>query len=181
MATPQVSGVLALAISYAAEQRRHFKATEIMELLEQTATPIDEYMKGTKLYHRYVVEMDLVRPMTMDLAAYKGNMGAGQVNAAALLAAIDGGGVDMHFPNIYVALQGEVVVAASQYFLQGESLTYTVSISDGAVASCLVEGTKVTFKGLKSGVTKATIKASNGEEQSFNITVRQGANGNGWM
>ena len=181
MATPQVSGVLALAISYAAEQRRHFKATEIMELLEQTATPIDEYMKGTKLYHRYVVDMDLVRPMTMDLAAYKGNMGAGQVNAAALLAAIDGGGVDMHFPNIYVALQGEVVVAASQYFIQGESLTYTVSISDGAVASCLVEGTKVTFKGLKSGVTKATIKASNGEEQSFNITVRQGANGNGWM
>lgn len=182
MATPQVSGVLALAVSYAKEQRRHFKAEELMELLQQTATPIDEYMTGSKSYYRYVADLGLVRPMQIpDLSVYKGKMGAGQVNAAALLAAIDGGGVAMQFPNLYIALGGEVVVAASQYFLQGEDLTYTVTITDGSVATCSVEGTKAIFKGLKCGVTKATIKTSSGEEQSFNITVREGANGNGWM
>jgi subtilisin family serine protease len=181
MATPQVSGVLALAISYAAEQRRHFKATELMELMEQTATPIDEYMQGTKLYYRYVVDMGLVRPMTMELSAYKGKMGAGQINAAALLAAVDGGGVEMLFPNIYVALQGEFIIAASQYFPEGNKHTYTVTIADESVASCLVEGTKLRFKGNKCGSTRATVKASDGSEQSFNITVREGASSSGWV
>ncbi len=181
MATPQVSGVLALAISYAAEQRRHFKASELMELMEQTATPIDEYMTGKKSYYRYIADMDLVRPMTIDLSAYRGKMGAGQVNAAALLAAIDGGGVVIRFPNIYVALDGEMVVAASQYFLQGDTLTYEVSIADSSVVSCEVEGSKLRFKGLKCGSTTATIKANNGEEQNFSITVREGASSNGWL
>ena len=181
MATPQVSGVLALAISYAAEQRRHFKASELMELMEQTATPIDEYMTGKKSYYRYIADLDMVRPMTIDLSAYRGKMGAGQVNAAALLAAIDGGGVEMQFPNIYVALDGELVVAASQYFLQGETLTYTVSIADESVATCDVEGAKLLFRGVKCGSTRGTITSSNGGEQSFNITVREGASSNGWL
>lgn len=181
MATPQVSGVLALAISYAAEQRRHFKASELMELMEQTATPIDEYMTGKKSYYRYIADMDMVRPMTIDLSAYRGKMGAGQVNAAALLAAIDGGGVEMQFPNIYIALDGELVVAASQYFLQGETLTYTVSIADESVATCDIEGTKLLFRGVKCGSTRGTITSSNGSEQSFNITVREGASSNGWL
>ena len=48
MACPHVSGVVALGISYATQLRRHFKATELQELLINTTVPIDSYMTGVK-------------------------------------------------------------------------------------------------------------------------------------
>ncbi len=40
---------------------------------------------------------------------------------------------------------------------------------------------KAVFTGLAEGVTTASITASNGEVQKFNITVRKSANGSGWL
>ena len=181
MACPNVSGVVALGISYATELRRHFKASELQELLLSNTTPIDQYMNGHKLYTRYVIDIGPQQPMTINMSEYRGKMGSGQVNAAKFLNAIAGAGTQMHFPNVYVALNGSVQIAPALYFVSGESLSYEVTIDDQSVASCEKSGSKLIFKGLKAGATKASVRASNGQTHEFNITVRSTANGNGWL
>lgn len=182
MACPHVSGVVALGISYATQLRRHFKASELQQLLIDTAVPIDSYMTGKKDYCRYVADIGPIQPMQMSLSNFRGQMGAGQINAAAFLAAIaSDAGVDMIFPNIYVAKGGKSAVIPSRYFVGGQSLTYRVDIEDTAVATCSADGNKLIFSGVESGSTKATITASNGKSFEFSITVRRDANNNGWL
>ena len=181
MACPHVSGVVALGISYATQLRRHFKAEELQKLVISTATPIDAYMTGVKSYSRYVADMGPQQPNQMNLAPFKGQMGSGQVNAAALLDAIAGAGTPMTFPNLYIATNSQVVVAPARYFKEGEKLSFEVAIEDSAIASHQKQDAKVIFKGLKNGSTKATVTASNGETHNFIITVREGANSNGWL
>ncbi len=138
-------------------------------------------MTGKKFYCRYVADIGPQQPMQLNMSSYKGQMGSGQVNAAAFLAAIDGAGVAMRFPNMYVDLGANVVVAPSRYFVGGEKLTYNVTITKTDIAACSMQDGKLIFKGVKEGVTSATIKASNGETHKFNITVRKGASSNGWL
>ena len=180
MACPHVSAVVALGLSYATKLRRHFKAAEIRELLyaAQNVTPIDDYMKGYKNFCRYVADLGPMQPNQIALAPYKGQMGTGQVNTTKFLAAIEGSGVDMRFPNIVVKVGGITAVAPAMYFVDGETLTFEVTISDTSVVNCEQKGDKIIFSGLKSGATTASIKASNGEEHSFNITVRKS---DGWL
>lgn len=181
MACPHVSGVAALGLSYAAKLRRHFTADEFKALLYETTTPIDDYMSGMKLYYRYVADVGLNQPMQLNKSNYRGQMGVGQVNAAKLLNAVAGNGTQVSFPNLYINLGGEVTAIPANYFLGGETMTYTVSISDTTVATASIEGRKLTVKGLKSGTTKASITSSGNETHTFNITVRKVANGNGWL
>ncbi|MBO7220455.1 MAG: S8 family serine peptidase [Alistipes sp.] len=180
MACPHVSAVVALGLSYAAKLRKHFKAEEIREMLyaKENVTPIDDYMKGTKYFCRYVADVSAIQPNTLSLAPFKGQMGAGQVNATKFLAAIEGSGVAMHFPNVVVKVGGAAAFAPAMYFVGGEELTYTVEIADMSVATCESKDGKIVFSGLQSGTTTAVIKASNGENHSFNITVRKA---DGWM
>ena len=181
MACPHVSGVVALGISYATQLRRHFKAKELQELLINTTVPVDSYMTGVKEYRRYVADIGPQQPMQFKLEPYKNQMGSGQVNAAALLKAIAGAGEKMHFPNLYIGVESQVVVAPARYFEGGDKLSYEITIANSAVASFEKQGAKVIFKGLKSGSTKASVKASNGETHDFTITVREGATDNGWL
>ena len=181
MACPHVSGVAALGLSYAAKLRRHFTADEFKALLHETATPIDDYMSGMKLYYRYVADVGLNQPMQLNKSNYRGQMGAGQANAAKLLNAVAGNGTQVSFPNLYINLGGEVTAIPANYFLGVETMTYTVSISDTTVATASIEGRKLTVKGLRSGTTKASITSSGNETHTFNITVRKVANGNGWL
>ena len=182
MACPHISAVVALGLSYATKLRKHFKAEQIREMLHaaENVTPIDSYMTGYKEYCRYVADIGAIQPMQMPLAPFKGQMGSGQVNTAKFLAAIAGEdvGVPMHFPNITVKVGGAVALAPALYFVGGETLTYTVTIEDKSVATCEESGNKLLFKGLKSGTTKASIKASNGEVQNFIVTVSKS---NGWL
>lgn len=181
MACPHVSGVAALGLSYAAQLRRHFTAAEYKALLYETTTPIDGYMKGKKLYYRYVADVGLSQPMQLTLSTYSKQMGVGQVNAARLLSTLDGKGIPMTFPNLYVALDTEQTAIPANYFVDGEQLTYTVTVDDTSVAQAVVEGQQLKVKGLKVGTTAASIRASNGQTHAFNITVRKAANGNGWL
>ena len=183
MACPHVSGVAALGLSYAAKLRKHFTAEEFKELLYETATPIDSYFAGPKKYKRYVADLVESSPMMqINMNDFKGKMGHGQVNAHALLKAVEGSGVQMTFPNLYVAEGGQTTVAPAMYFLDGESLTYTVTVNDQTIATVgeVVDG-KMVVKGLKAGQTQAVIKANNGVTYNFVITVRPGASGNGWL
>ena len=181
MACPHVSGVVALGISYATQLRRHFKAAELQKLLIDTAVPIDSYMTGVKEYRRYVADIGPQQPMQLNLAPYKYQMGSGQVSAAAFLEAIAGAGSQMSTPNLYIANGGQVAISLARYFVDGEKLTYEVTIDDTSVASCEEQGAKHIFKGLNVGSTTASVRASNGETHNFTITVREGATDNGWL
>ena len=182
MACPHVSGVAALGLSYAAKLRKHFTAEEFKELLYQTATPIDSYFSGQKKYKRYVADLvDSSPMMQINMNDFRGKMGHGQVNAYALLKAIEGSGVQMTFPNLYVAEGGQVTVAPSMYFVGGDALTYVVTVADPSVATAEIADGMMVVKGLKTGQTTASVKASNGVTNDFVITVRSGAAGNGWL
>ena len=65
-----------------------------------------------------------------------------------------------------------MIETPARYFVNGESLTYTLTIENTAIASGKIENGKAVFTGLAEGATPASIKASNGETHSFNITVR---------
>ncbi len=183
MACPHVSGVAALGLSYAAELRRHFTAEEFKNLLYGTATPIDSYMSGVKQYKKYVADLVESSPMMqIDMNDFRGGMGYGQVNAYALLKAVEGSGVQMTFPNLFVAEGAQQTVLPAMYFLDGENLTYTVTVADTSVASAeMTQEGKMIVKGLKAGQTAASVKTSAGTVNDFIITVRYGAAGNGWL
>ena len=177
MACPHVSGVAALGLSYAAKLRRHFKAEEFIELMYETATPIDKYMTGTKQYKRYVADLVESAPMmTLNMDDFKGGMGAGQINAYGLLKAIEGSGVEMTFPNLYVAVGGQTKVDPSMYM---DGTSFKVTVEDQTVATAEIVDGKVVVKGLKAGQTAATVTGA--ETAKFIITVREKANGNGWL
>ena len=181
MACPHVSGVVALGMSYAAEQRLHFKAEELQKMLISTAMPIDAYMVGYKDYYRYVADIGPQQPMQMNLSLYKGNMGSGQINADAFLRAIGESGTPMRFPNLYIDEQASVAIAPHIYFEGGDNLSFNVTIADSAIATVESQGVKLIFKGLQQGITSAVITASNGKSYNFTITVRKGANDKGWL
>ena len=177
MACPHVSGVAALGLSYAAKLRKHFKAKDFIELLYQTATPIDQYMTGIKQYKKYIIDLEGSSPMmSFSMNSFKGGMGHGQVNAYGLLKAIEGAGVDMTFPNIFVAEGGQAVAIPSMY-MDGSS--FSVSVSDASIATAEIVDGKMIIKGLKAGQTEASVTGSRTDK--FVITVREGAKGNGWL
>ena len=177
MACPHVSGVVALGLSYAAQLRRHFTAEEFKQLVYDTATPIDDYMKGTKQYKRYVIDLGSASPtMSLELNAFKGGMGNGQINAYALLKAVEGAGTEMTFPNIYLAEGGQTTALPSMY-MPGDK--FTVNVENESVATAEIVDGKMIIKGLKVGQTNAVLTGS--REDRFVITVRVAANGNGWL
>ncbi len=184
MACPHVSGVAALGLSYAVQLRKHFTAAEFRKLLIENVTPLDEHQTGTKYYYHYVVDLGKTYLKTIPLSQYVGKVG-GLVNAEMLLKAIAGeeAGTKLSFPNIYLGIgeENKVIETPARYFDNGESLTYTLTIENTAIVSGKIENGKAVFIGLAEGASPASIKASNGETHSFNITVRKSANGSGWL
>ena len=182
MACPHVSGVVALGLSYAVKQRRHFKASEFVELLKSSTKPLDSwYNTGeVKAYYRNHISSG-ASATRVELSKYIGKMGAGLLDAGMLLNNIEGNGSDMVVPNMYVAEGTTSDLNLAYYFVNGENLTYTSTSGDTTVASVSVNGTFMTVSGVKTGATRITVKVSNGSEQSITVTVRKKANDNGWM
>ena len=178
MACPHVSGVVALGLSYAAQLKKHFTAEQIKTLLYDSVTKIDDHMSGTKLYKKYVIDLGESSPLqSFSMNAFKGKMGHGQVNAYAFLKAIEGSGVEMTFPNLFVAVGEQKTVNASMYM---DGTSFEVQVADASVASVEVKGVNVVVKGLKEGQTAVSIKGGS-RTDNFVITVRNGAEGNGWL
>ena len=177
MACPHVSGVAALGLSYAAQLRRHFKAEDFIRLLYETALPIDEYMTGTKYYKKYVIDLLESAPMMqLDLNSFKGKMGYGQVNAFGLLKAVEGAGVEMTFPNLYVTVGEKVTVSPSMYM---DGSGFSVKVENEGIASARMDGEVMIVEGLSSGQTAASVTGSRTDR--FVITVSENAGGNGWL
>ena len=179
MACPHVSGVIALGLSYAVEQRRHFRAQEFIDLVYSTATGIDKYFIGEKKSYYNHSSPGSAATKT-ELSQYNGKMGR-LVNAGALLNAIDNGaGNEMKLPNVYLAPGETQKIDLARFFVDGESLSYKATIANSAVATASVAGTVMTVNGVAEGFT--TIKVTvDGKEHDVHVTVRAGANSNGWM
>ena len=182
MACPHVSGVAALGLSYAVKQRRHFKASEFVELLKSSTKPLDSWYNTGEVKAYYCNHISSGASATrVELSKYVGKMGAGLLDAGMLLNNIEGNGSDMVVPNMYVAEGAASTLNLACYFVNGENLTYTCTSGDTTVASVSVNGTFMTVSGVKTGATRITVKVSNGSEQSITVTVRKKANDNGWM
>ena len=187
MSCPHVSGVAALGLSYAAKLRRHFKAEEFVELMKSTSRELDSrYVNKTKLYN-FNHSSAGYSVVQMNLNDYRGKMGT-LIDAGALLRAIDGSGNEdgkpagreMRVPNITIDLGATYTIDLAKYFVNGETLAYSVEGANVSVATTKVEGTKLVVTGVATGATTATIKANN-TTQTIAITVRKGSSGNGWM
>lgn len=180
MACPHVSGVAALGLSYAVEKRRHFKATEFIELMKASAKDVyaGYTKKKTKTY--YYNHASVGAPATMmELSKYVGKMGAGMVDAGTLLKNIVNSGSDMLIPNLYVALDKTVEMDLARYFAKGAH-TYACTVENTDIATISLSGSVLTVKGVKIGSTKATVNVD-GKVQTITVTVRKNANDNGWL
>ena len=180
MACPHVSGVVALGLSYAAKLHRHFKASEVIDLLYASATPVEQYWNTDepKYYYKYVVDLGLNHYSSFDLNKYKGKMGSGQVNAKAFLDAIADAGTPMTFPNVLVSAGAQTSLELSLYF--DSPAGAVVKVADTSVAEAKVEGGKLVVKGLVQGQSAASITAD-GKTCDFVITVRNDGPAGGWL
>ena len=182
MACPQVSGVIALGLSYALQQRKHFKVEEFIQLLYSTATEIPETVfDAEKLWYKYVIDLGDNHANLTPLKPYKGQMGAGVANAEALLAAIDGAEAPrMTFPNVTLAESAVRTINPAIYFDNGKALSYSVTVADQSVATTKVENGKVVITANAVGQTTAVVKGG-ASEQKFVISVRKSDTGKGWL
>jgi len=163
MACPHVSGVAALGLSYAVKQRRHFKASEFIELLKASTKSLDSWYGNGKVKTYYRNHLSAgASPTRVELSKYIGKMGAGLVDAGMLLNNIEGSGSDMVVPNIYVAESATSTLDLAYYFVNGETLTYTCTSSDPAIATVTVSGTLMKVSGVKTGAARIVVKVSNG-------------------
>jgi hypothetical protein len=178
MSCPHVSGVIALGLSYAVEQRRHFRAQEFIDLVYSTATDIDGYFAGEKKSYYNHSSPGSAATKT-DLSKYKGKMGR-LVNAGALLRAVENGGHDMKLPNVYLAPTECREIDLARFFVGGERLSYAAKVADAGIATVSVSGTVLTVKGVAEGFTTIDITVD-GKVYTVTVTVRDGANSNGWM
>lgn len=178
MSCPHVSGVIALGLSYAVEQRRHFRAHEFIDLVYSTATDIDGYFAGEKKSYYNHSSPGSAATKT-DLSKYKGKMGR-LVNAGALLRAVENGGHDMKLPNVYLAPAENREIDLARFFVGGERLSYAAKVADAGIATVSVSGTVLTVKGVAEGFTTIDITVD-GKVYTVTVTVRDGANSNGWM
>ena len=181
MACPNVVGVAALGLSYAAQKRRHFTWSEFSYLLCETARDIDPYLaeRGEKTYHLFHNAWGGL-PIVMNLNNYRGKMGR-LVDAGALLRAIEQSGHDMRIPNVYVALGKTSTLDLARFFVDGEKKTYNCSVTDTSVATLSLAGTRLTIAGKAEGTTSLTVTPSGLPAQTVTITVRNGANNHGWL
>ena len=178
MSCPHVSGVAALGLSYAVALRKHFTADEFVELMHSSSDNIDGYFVGDKLSHYNHSSPGSYATKT-SLSQYRGKMGR-LVNAGKLLAAIENNGRAMRLPDNYVAPGKSSVISLARYFVNGESLEYSCNIADGSIAEATVNGRELVVTGLKEGFTTLSVTVE-GTVHTVNVTVRKGANGNGWM
>ena len=174
MACPHVSGVAALGLAYAKQQKRHFRWDEFRELMYTTGRDIEDYFVGEKLYYMRHTSAGAT-PIKMNLKEYRGKMGH-LVDAGALLKAIDGAGRDMRLPNIYLAPEDSITLYLADYNIKSAK---SATVANKAIADALLEGNTLTVKAKSEGQTTLSIEAD--KSYTVTITVRKGANDNGWL
>ena len=174
MACPHVSGVAALGLAYAKQQKRHYTWEEFKALMYTTGRDIEEYFVGEKLYYMRHTSAGAT-PIKMNLTDYRGKMGH-LIDAGALLKAIDSSGRDMRLPNLYLAPDKSLTLKLDDYNIT-EAKSAAVANSD--IAEVKLEGNTLVIKANGEGQTLLSVVAE--KTHTATITVRKGANDNGWL
>ena len=174
MACPHVSGVAALGLAYAKQLGRHFTWEEFKQLMYTSGRDIEEYFTGEKLYYMRHSSAGAT-PIKMNLTDYRGKMGH-LVDAGALLKSIDGSGRPMRLPNIYLAPEQSITLKLEEYNIS-DAKSATVANSD--IAEAVLETNALTINAKGEGQTTLTVVAD--KSYTVTITVREGANDNGWL
>ena len=144
-------------------------------MILESVKPVEPYFTEMKVYWYTNASFGQIAAGQMEPAAYTGNMGTGLIDAYQLLKAVEGRGVEMTVPNMYVSVGGTSKINYSRYFKNGENMTFSCKVDDSSIAVFLTAEDNITFtlKGLKVGSTKATVTATGGTKQDFFITVRK--------
>ncbi|MEG1612188.1 MAG: S8 family serine peptidase [Alistipes sp.] len=180
MASPHVSGIAALALSYATQLGKKYSLSEFKSLLLSSVNDINQYMTGTKPY---------MNPSggwsTLNLADYKLKMGSGYLDAYKMLLAVKG------TPSVYVQQNATAQIALSNYFGGAAAYaSFTVSMSDEVKAKLGVTGLQVVDGKLslvcsKCGIGVVTIQTTVGEtalSKEVALVVREKvASNGGWL
>lgn len=179
MACPAVSGVVALGLSHALEQQKHFKATDFRNLILGSTSELI-YPDEKIFYMDWIMSAEKY-PSEQDLGLYRGKVG-GMIDAGKLLDAIshEDNGRPMKLPNIYVATEDAFSIDLAAYYKNGSGLSYGFNIENTSIASATANGSIITVKGLKAGITEVKVTASNNDDQTIYITVRDHTGGV-WM
>lgn len=183
MACPHVSGVAALGLSYAAKLHKHYRAEDFQKLLLNSVRPFtDEMLSGEKSYwYGWASYQDAAPHMTLNLSNYRGKIG-GLIDAGLVLSNIEGNNYNaqpMRVPNVYLGLEATKIIDLSKIYESNVTAT-DFNVTDNSVAAVSLQNNKLTIKGTKVGMTKASVTSSDGKTQEFVITVRK-TTGNGWM
>ena len=176
MACPHVAGVAALGLAYAKQLKRHFTAEEYKKLMFNTARDIENYFVGEKLFYMRHSSAGAT-PMKMNLESYRGKMGR-LVDATALLEAIDGSGRDMRIPNVCLAPGATTTLNLDRFISEAAA---NAEVVNSNIAKVTLSGNTLTIEGVSEGQTSLTITTVSGAKHYATITVRKGANDNGWF
>ena len=152
MACPHVSGVVALALSYAKKLGKTFTYDEFLGMIYSSVNNIDYYIETCTKYNNGVL---------MDLTPFWHNMGTGAIDAWRLLMQIEG------TPCLGVQMGADAKISLDQYFSPASGhLTFTkIEVSDEAREALGVEGEpyikygKLYIKCTKEGSAKISISA----------------------
>ena len=81
MACPHVSGVAALALSYAVENGIKLTNTQLYDVITSSVRNIDNSLTGTVVRHYYQQQGNKIIKYNFDVSGYKGKMGTGKLDA----------------------------------------------------------------------------------------------------
>lgn len=175
MACPHVSGVAALALSYAAQCGKSYTPAQFRALLLSSVYGIDQYFTGSIN----------AGSKTLNAENYRNKMGGGCIDALKLLLAIKG------TPAIYVKTDEAVSIDFSRFFGGSNSKVKMLSASSseagnlGFASFPAFQDGKLNITCTKVGAAMVTVKAQAGDTQitrEFAIVSRPGlADNGGWL
>lgn len=146
MSCPHVSGVAALALSYAKKLGKTFEPDEFRSMLLASVNDIDSYLTGIKTYIPYTdTDTGIGFDGSMEMADYRGKMGSGIIDAYKMLMAVRG------TPAVTVEPGKETSISLAKYYGDVARLSYTFRASDDAV-----EDLGLTFTTGEDGTVKIT-------------------------
>ena len=185
MSCPHVSGVAALALSYAKKLGKTFEPDEFRSMLLASVNDIDSHLTGTKTYIPYTDSATGIGyDGLMKMDTYKGQMGIGMIDAFKMLMAV------RSTPAVTVGQNKATKISLGKYYGDVARLTYKLSVSDevadklGLTYTTGEDGT-VEITCTKQGVGLVAVETSNGgsdvsRELAIICRAKIASNG-GWL
>lgn len=185
MSCPHVSGVAALALSYAKKLGKTFEPDEFRSMLLASVNDIDSHLTGTKTYIPYTDSATGIGyDGLMKMDTYKGRMGIGMIDAFKMLMAVRG------TPAVTVEQKKATKISLGKYYGDVARLTYKLRVSDdvagklGLTCTTGEDGT-VEIICTKQGAGLVYVETSNGgidmsRELAIVCRAKAASNG-GWL